>query len=304
MLSACGGGGGGTVASPDPSSIPTIPFTKWSDVQGTTNVEAKGLGKYANYTYIDGVVTDVNDNVQNSPNPTTSAVFTFVDSTLKAVSINSNGRLAGGPTSDLADANGNPDPDFVKASSADGTSRAVVSDPKSGAWDYQSFGVWENGRNDTSRTMGVFSVGNATGKVIQTSGTATFDGKVVGSYIDKNGNGNIVLADLTVTANFGGTTPSLSLLTSNTRISSDVWSNIAFGAPPVDLTLSGNLAIATDGTFKGTLNTASGLTGESTGQFYGPTAQELGGVFVLPATGTSVETYSGAYGATQTSATP
>jgi hypothetical protein len=38
----------------------------------------------------------------------------------------------------------------------------------------------------------------------------------------------------------------------------------------------------TTNSFSGNLTTASGLTGNSTGQFYGPNAEELGGVFVDP----------------------
>ena len=42
---------------------------------------------------------------------------------------------------------------------------------------------------------------------------------------------------------------------------------------------------------------ATGLTGSSSGQFYGPNAEELGGVFSLE--GAGVETYIGGYGAKQ-----
>jgi hypothetical protein len=289
MLSACGGGGGGTVAAPTGVVVQTTPFTKWSDVQGTTNIEAKGLGKYANYTHVNGVVTSFDDIVQDSPNPQTSAVFSFDNGALTSVSINSNGRLAGGLTSNLT-----ADPDFVTA--LDLTTRAVVSNPKSTAWNYQSFGVWENGLTSTNRTVGVMSVGSPTANFNRT-GSATFYGEVVGSYVDTAGNGNTVLANLTVTANFDAKT--LGLTTSGTRISPDVWQNQAFVSKGT-LDLTGTLNIAGNGTFSGTLTTTSGLTGGSTGQFYGPGAVELGGVFVLPAAGTSVETYSGAYGATQT----
>lgn len=295
MLSACGGGGGGTVAAPTGVVVQTTPFTKWSDVQGTTNVEAKGLGKYANYTHDGGIVKTFDDIVQDSPNPQTSAVFSFDNGVLTSVSINSNGRLAGGLTSNLS-----ADPDFVKALSGDSTSRAVISNPESGKWNYQSFGVWENGLTSTSRTVGVMSVGSPTANFNRT-GSATFAGEVVGSYIDSIGNGNTALANLTVTADFGAMT--LDLATTNTRISPDVWQGQDFVSKD-NLNLTGTLNIAGNGTFSGTLTTTGGLTGGSTGQFYGPDAQELGGVFVLPAAGTSVETYSGAYGATQTSASP
>lgn len=292
MLSACGGGGGGTVSSAPPTTLVTTPFTKWSDVQPNTNVEAKGEGMQAAYTYdpVGKKITSITDTAQ----PTAvSAIFMFDGSSaLTQVTTNSNSSLAGGPTSAL-------NADFVMAVSntATNASKAVVSNPKSGAWNYQSFGVWENGLNSTNRTVGVFSVGNNTGTAIPGSGTATFTGRVAGSYIDTLGQGNTALADLQVIADFG--TRSLDFSTSNTVISKDP-GTVAF-APRDTLNLTGALNLATDGTnrFSGTLTTASGLSGTSTGQFYGPNAEELGGTFFLPATGTSVETYSGAYGASR-----
>ena len=47
-------------------------------------------------------------------------------------------------------------------------------------------------------------------------------------------------------------------------------------------------------TFTGNV-TATGLSGTSTGRFYGPSAQELGGVFSL--SGAGMEHYAGGYGA-------
>lgn len=297
MLSACGGGGGGTVSSAPPTTLVTTPFTKWSDVQGTTNVEAKGAGKQANYTY-DATGKKITSIPDTPTNTAVSAIFMFENSALTQLSIDSGGSLAGGPTSVLLD-----DPHFVMAVSntATNASKAVVSNPTNGPWNYQSFGVWENGLNSTNRTVGVFSVGNNTGTAIPGSGTATFTGRVVGSYIDTLGQGNTALADLQVIADFGAR--SLGFSTSNTLISKDP-GTVAF-APRDTLNLTGTLNLATDGTnrFTGTLTSAGGLSGTSTGQFYGPNAEELGGTFFLPS-GTSVETYSGAYGATQTSATP
>jgi hypothetical protein len=294
MLSACGGGGGGTVSSAPPTTLVTTPLTTWSDVQPNTNVEAKGRGQQAAYTYDPAgkKITSISDTAQ----PTAvSAIFMFDGSSaLSQVSIDSGGSLAGGPTSAL-------NADFVMAVSntATNASKAVVSNPKNGAWNYQSFGVWENGLDSTSRTVGVFSVGNNTGTAIPGSGQATFTGKVAGSYIDTLGQGNTALADLQVIANFGAGARSLDFSTSNTVISKDP-GTVAF-APRDTLNLTGTLNLATDGTnsFTGTLTTASGLSGTSTGQFYGPNAEELGGTFFLPATGTSVETYSGAYGASR-----
>jgi hypothetical protein len=295
LLSACGGGGGGAVSSAPPTTLVTTPLTKWSDVQGTTNVEAKGVGKQLPYTY-DTVNRRISGISDTATDTAVRAVFMFEDSLLTQVTIDSGGSLAGGPTSVLA-----ADQDFVMAVSntTNNSSKAVVSNPTSGAWNYQSFGVWENGLNTTNRTVGVFSVGNNTGTAIPVSGEATFTGKVIGSYINPLGQGNTVLADLNVGVDWGA--KSLSFTTTNTQISSNP-TTVAFSlAPSLDMTNQTLIYSGTANGFSGTLTTEGGLFGDTTGQFYGPDAEELGGVFALSSS-TSVETYSGAYGAVQSPA--
>jgi hypothetical protein len=137
------------------------------------------------------------------------------------------------------------------------------------------------------------SVGTPTaGTAIPGSGTANFTGKVVGSYVSAGGLGHTVLADLNVEADFGN--QSLLFNTTNTRISANGETYTGNG----NLDLSGSLGYGIgNNSVSGTLTTTGGtpLTGNSTGQFYGPAAEELGGVFFLQ--GSGVETYSGAYGA-------
>ncbi|OYZ25507.1 MAG: hypothetical protein B7X82_10470 [Hydrogenophilales bacterium 17-64-65] len=183
-------------------------------------------------------------------------------------------------------------PQFVGARNS--TSVAVMAKPIDLGWDYQTFGIWETGRDSlTSRKFGAMSVGNNAGTAIPGSGTATFAGYATGSYVSPAGTGTTVFADLTVDADFG--TQTLIFKADNTQTSSD-W--VTF-TPNNNLNLNGTLSYAA-GTnrFTGTVNSVGGLTGNSTGQFYGPNAEELGGVFLLQ--GGGVETYAGAYGAKQT----
>jgi hypothetical protein len=65
-----------------------------------------------------------------------------------------------------------------------------------------------------------------------------------------------------------------------------------------NLNLNGSLSyLPSSSSFNGTLtNSAGTMSGASKGQFYGPAAQELGGVFTLKSP-TTVETFTGAYGA-------
>jgi hypothetical protein len=137
------------------------------------------------------------------------------------------------------------------------------------------------------------SVGNNAGTAIPGSGSAIFTGYATGSYVSGvDGTGTTALAELTVGVNFVDRT--LDFSTTNTQTSTD-WVNVAF-TPNGSLDLTGELIYAAGtNSFSGPVISAGGLAGTSTGQFYGPNAEELGGVFFLK--GAGVETYAGAYGA-------
>jgi len=126
---------------------------------------------------------------------------------------------------------------------------------------------------------------------VPTSGTATFSGKLSGLYISPAGQGSIAAAELSVNANFS--TRSLSFASSGTTITRDL---VTASAAP-NLNLGGTLIYSpASNTFTGTLTNAGGtMSGSSTGRYYGPAAQELGGVFTVKSA-TSVETFAGAYG--------
>lgn len=130
-----------------------------------------------------------------------------------------------------------------------------------------------------------------TGSAIPTSGTAIFTGKLGGIYVDAAGNDFVTASALTVNADFAART--LGVSSTGTVKSPDLSTTSAAS----NLNLSGTLAYAAGtNSFAGTLTNGSTLSGTSTGRFYGPNAEELGGVFILKA-GSGVETYGGAYGA-------
>jgi hypothetical protein len=288
IVSACGGGGGGGTI-PGGTGVVTTPFTSWRDDVAGKVIEAKGFGKQVSYTYDCGTSADCSSGkittIGTESDTTVSALFFF----------DANGALTqlwpvssvGFTSTQISDLNAN----FVTGRSDSG--RTIVSDPQSLAWDYQSFGVWETGLGDANRTFGVMSVGAPTaGSAVPTTGTASFTGNVVGAYVDPTGQGHAVLADLTVGANFG--TQTLTLSTTNSQISKD-WTTFTSNT---SLNLTGTLSYtAGTNTFSGTLSTST-LTGSSSGTFYGPAAQELGGVFYLVNPNNALETYAGAYGAT------
>lgn len=166
-----------------------------------------------------------------------------------------------------------------------------VANPYALGWNYQSFGVW----NDSASPDGMraSSFGAATpSSAVPTVGSATFSGKLGGGYVSPTGERGAATADLRVSASFSAR--SLDLASSRTTLVRDAGGSVA--APHLDL--RGSLTYAPgSSTFTGSLvNSAGTMTGSSTGRFYGPAAQELGGVFVMRSPTTS-EKLTGAYGA-------
>ena len=170
---------------------------------------------------------------------------------------------------------------------------ALVANPYKFDWNYQSFGVWNHHTATFNPTITLLSFGAATpGWAVPTGGSATFAGKLAGLYVSPTGEGSIATADFSINANFS--TRSLSLASSGTTLTRE----LSALTPVPNLNLSGTLTYSPgSGTFNGTLANAGGtMSGSSKGQFYGPAAQELGGVFTVKSS-TGVETLAGAYGA-------
>jgi hypothetical protein len=169
---------------------------------------------------------------------------------------------------------------------------ALVANPHALGWNYQSFGVW-NTASAGGGAMHASSFGVPTpASAVPTSGTATFTGKLAGLYVSPSGQGSAAAADLSVRADFR--TRSLVFGSSGTVVTRDLRAPVA--AP--GLNLSGTLTYQPgSNAFSGTLRNAAGtMSGTTSGKFYGPAAQELGGAFNLRASGTS-EAFTGAYGA-------
>jgi hypothetical protein len=305
MLSACGGGGGGT-ATPTPPPVIVTPFTSWSAVQPGSTVKADGLGQEAIYSYSGSAITDIGT-PSVSENYGALLTFNTAPELTRLVLITPTTTKSFDAFAGL-DLDSNPGTDFLIATSRNSqgviTSKAVISNPLSQQWDFQSFGVWETGVDTNTGTLGVTSIGAPSpAEAIPRADGATFTGKVVGSYVNSAGQGHTVLADLAVDFDLSG--QSLSFSTTNTRISSN---GVDFGAEVTSLNLPkadqsnpslNTLAyVAGTNNFTGTLTTSGELSGNSSGQFYGPNAEELGGVFFLKA-GSGVESYRGAYGASR-----
>jgi hypothetical protein len=181
---------------------------------------------------------------------------------------------------------------FLALSPTNGDAIALAANPFALGWDYQSFGVWDSpsrfGPQITAATFGAPTPASA----VPTSGTATFTGKLGGLYVSSSGEGSVATGNVTMNADFGAR--SLAFTSTGTVTTRD----LATTVPATNLDLSGTLTyVPGSSTFSGVLNNAGGtLSGQSTGRFYGPGAQELGGVFSVRSPTTS-ELFAGAYGA-------
>ena len=168
----------------------------------------------------------------------------------------------------------------------------MIANPYAQGWNYQSFGVWNTQTMSAGGSITSSSFGAATpASAVPSTGTASFVGKLGGIYVSPVGEASMASADVRVNADFGNR--SLSFASQGTRLTQDLKASTA--AP--QLNLGGTLTYSpATSTFSGTLTNAGGtMSGSSTGRYYGPAAQELGGVFTVKSANTA-ETFTGAYG--------
>lgn len=168
----------------------------------------------------------------------------------------------------------------------------AIANPYELGWDYQSFGIWATSIPNHEH-IGASNFGAATpASAVPLSGTATFSGKLAGFYVSPFGQGSIAAADVSVAADFSARSLDIS------SIGTTLTRNLHSSVPAPTLNLHGTMTYTPGSSvFSGTLVNAGGtMNGPSSGQFYGPAAEELGGSFALRSTTTS-EAFVGAYGA-------
>lgn len=288
LLTGCSGGGGGTVNS-------GFSFVKWSDIDPPDTVTVDGLSLEVDYVAPapDYTVTEITDPVIS--NDSSASITYGADGLITRISIKT---PSGTVTWDEAAGDFFASMDlFVAALNADETGAALAIDPLKNGWEYQTFGVWATEDGTEAGTFGAISVGAPTaGSAIPTTGGATFTGRTLGTYVDAEGGGYLTTSALAVTADFMNR--SLEFKSFNTETLDSLEYPVA--EPGLDMT--GTLTYSPGvNAFTGTLTAAgsasvSPMTGTSQGRFYGPNAEELGGVFAVKAA-EGVEGYAGAYGA-------
>jgi transferrin binding protein len=144
-----------------------------------------------------------------------------------------------------------------------------------GDFNYQSYGAWARGNIDDVLTRATSTGPATTPAAIPTTGTATYTGTAKGFYwINGNAQSYATTANMNAGVDFASREVAFS--TSNTTVA---------GGPPDGpqpfLDLSGTLRYgAGSNDIRGTVTTRSGeMSGPAQARFYGPQAQEIGGVY-------------------------
>ena len=177
---------------------------------------------------------------------------------------------------------------------------AYFRSPAAAGWSYQTFGYFFGGANngflDRSRDafVGYQSIGRQTRtSEMPKSGSADYNGISHGYY-----NGNQVTALNKLHANFGKRSISYETTGVSQLHTFEGTDHVIEDKPAFNLSGSASWA-ANSSDFSGDIRTAEGLTGKWQGRFYGPNADEVGGVFGLQGTATdgSAVQYVGGFGA-------
>ena len=283
FLGACGSGGGGT----NTPMITTVPFSSFSAIQANQAVTfSGGMSAVVNGTNNGTTVTTIGP--VNIDTTSTSGTMTY------GANRNFTALSAVTPFASISFSSTGVGNTFSCTSGVCGltssTASAIVIDPTTSplGWNYQTFGVWERSTSVTSFDSGAFSFGSPTpGSAIPTTGLATFNGLANGFFVDNTNTAFFTTANMT--ANVDWAARSIGFSTSNTR-------QVGLTAPSSGGVLNNGL------NFNGTLNYAAGtnaffgtvntggnvMTGNVSGRFYGPNAEEMGGVYSLGGGGASM----------------
>jgi hypothetical protein len=311
LLAACSGSGGNSAMNP-------VPFTSYSAIQNAQPVQANGISQTVSATTAPfGNVTSTLVNAVDSASSSAQLTYagigsgTAIPPAVSAFSFNS-------PTSNVSFSGlsvqcGTAGTGFCSASNSN--SVAVVINPLDPpspnlAWNYQSFGYWLVLASGTSTIAGAMSFGNPTPAAgVPVGGTATYSGVSGGTYVDQTGAVFIQRATLIAGADFGARTVSFQTTGTQTApvptplgMPTTFTPNAFLDIIPVTTLAYSPVTNQFTGIVKapgatGTILSPT-LTGTVTGRFYGPAAQEIGGVFFLKA-GTGPETMLGGFGGKQ-----
>jgi hypothetical protein len=283
LLAACGGGGGGGGVVPAPS--PTqVPFASFAAIAPNQTVVMDGIAVTASATQTTDSPTTITSVDLNPAGDATVRLSYDGSRALKGMSVST---LQ--PNSSVSFDRDSPGHSISCSGGTclaqSPTASVVAADAVALGWNYQAYGVWGTDLSASSSVLGAVSAGRATpGSAVPTSGIAVFNGLASGFYFDSNGTAFATAAGMRADVNFSGR--SIGFSTSNTTL---VNTNSGVQSTDPNLNLTGTFSYAQGvNAFSGRVNTAnSQLTGQGSGRFYGPTAEEIGGVYSLSGAGVS-----------------
>lgn len=293
-LAACGGGGGGGDGAVE------VPFSSFSSIVPNQTVVMNASAVTANVTYMtDPFTGDVTVQTAGfTPEGAGTVRLTYDGSrALNGIAINTPQ-----PNSSVSFNQGTPNHAISCGSGTclaeSPTASAVAADPFFFNWNYQTFGVWGVDTGPGNTVFGALSAGSVTpGAALPMTGTSVlFTGITAGFYVNPSGVPHGTAATVNATVNFTNQT-----ILFNTFGTTVVNANTPGATPTLntDLNLTGNLSYAPGvNAFSGTVSAApsTGLTGQASGRFYGPAAEEMGGTYTLGHP-TNVSRLMGGFGA-------
>jgi hypothetical protein len=280
-LTACGGGGGSGVIRPE------VPFTSFSALQPNTTVVMSGISQTASGTQtiamdgtmtIDTIALGAVDTANSTAKLTYDAHLGLIGISVSTPQSSVSFSAGHGTTIDCTT--------VPVCAAANANASWIAIDAPAAGWNYQTFGVWAMDVTPTTYQLGAISAGSVTpGSAVPTTSIANFNGSAHGFMSDAAGTPFFTAASMTANVDFQNRT--IGFTTSNTQL---VNLNTAVQTGDTGYNLSGNFIYAAGiNQFSGTVTTANtgvtGLTGTATGRFYGPNAEEIGGIYGLTGSG-------------------
>lgn len=302
LLVGCAGGGGSAVGSV--VSVPVAPTT----IRDNSPVLLDAISNEVDYRAIEVIIGGVPESKailteDRGISKTSTANLTYDSGgNLSKLVITPNSALGSSISWDVASGGAGAavpsTTDYIVLNDAGNTYDVLAVDPNTSAFDYQTFGVWATGKDPAAAegTIGVLSAGLKTPAAsVPAAGGPTFTGKLLGFHVDTGGVGRFVTGTVSIESNFSART----LLFSTTGTSAIIPSiGVASAKSSLDMTGTLTYAAGTNLFVGNNVSTVGGLTGDASGAFYGPNAEEIGGVFNVKAA-SGVEFYSGSFGAKQ-----
>jgi hypothetical protein len=289
MATVVGGCGGGNVQGGASGASVVRPFIAFDQVRPGDTIEANGISQSANATVDEsGAVVSLTVN----PTDNQSRVRLSYGEGMQL------SRVAGSTLHSETDWSGSGQIacEAIACDTVNDRAAGLLANAPELGWNYQSFGYWVESAGSTSAVIDAVTLGSATDfNAMPVSGTANYSGLAAGTYVDATGWPSDYAASMAATVDFGAAR-SVSFSTTRSLIL-PLGSEDVIAAP--ELNLAGTLSISPSANgFSGAVSTTGpsvNLTGTLTGRFYGPNAEEMGGVFAL--TGSGTEGLLGGFGA-------